>query len=147
MGGAEMGVWVIWLRSDGPGKQHSVLNPCLGFLRPITNTIRAGFGETISDPGSVPDASRRWGGRCRGSARDIKPSQGGCLSPLSTHPLTQNHYAMTIAKYTVSEPLLDLNMDLGEGCVWVCPSLAPMGVQGSDGRTRGASASTLWTSI
>ncbi len=47
---------------------------------------------------------------------------GGCLSLLSTHPLTQNHYAMTIAKYTVTEPLLDLNMDLGEGCVWVSPS-------------------------
>ncbi|BEJ12736.1 hypothetical protein CspHIS471_0211960 [Cutaneotrichosporon sp. HIS471] len=25
---------------------------------------------------------------------------------------------MTIAKYTITEPLLDLNMDLGEGCVW-----------------------------
>lgn len=26
---------------------------------------------------------------------------------------------MTIAKYTITEPLLDLSMDLGEGCVWV----------------------------
>lgn len=26
---------------------------------------------------------------------------------------------MTIAKYTITEPLLDLDMTLGEGCVWV----------------------------